>query len=189
MLSNRPITLPDEMLPPRRKPDATPAERRTAAAAHRAAMHDFLRARANTGNDWFSREMAAKRYREKRAATDAAWDRTIREGLPLGRMTGVLRQPKDAVDAEAQTWLHMYGRLDCGFDLSPYSRSLAYKVPPGSEDEAFPLIGWLDAAEKRIPGITARVIEIYFNYDALSRVLTDARVKAEAAARDAKAVS
>lgn len=160
MLSNRPIAIPDEMI-------GGPGK-----------------ARQPRPTDWFNREMAAIRFRAKREAVSAEWDRKLREGDCLVRSFGG-KNLNPTLDQEAEEWLQLFDRLGCSLDLSPYSHSLGYKIPPDAQQsgEAWPLISWLDAAEARIPGITARVIERAFNYDAIEAVLVRARQTAADAQR------
>lgn len=160
MLSNRPIAIPDEMI-------GGPGK------AHQPRP-----------TDWFNREMAAIRFRAKREAVSAEWDRKLRDGDCLVRTFGA-NGWNPTLDQEAGEWLDLFKRLGCSLDLSPHSHSLGYNIPQDAQKsgEAWPLIAWLDAAESRIPGITARVIEIAFNYDAIEAVLVRARQTAADAQR------
>lgn len=73
-------------------------------------------------------------------------------------------------DWEAKQWLAAFRQLECEIQVS-LSGCFAYHIPQRAEDEAFPLLAWIKAAERRAPGISYQIHALATQYNELKVAL------------------
>ena len=77
---------------------------------------------------------------------------------------------------EERCWLSAYRRAGCDIRCESGS-SFAYIMPDAVIDDGIRLLNWLEAAEKRAPGISYRVHSLAVNADGVATALRNLKAR------------
>lgn len=84
---------------------------------------------------------------------------------------------------EETRWLEDFRRAGC--DIIASHGQIGYRIPGKREAEGFPILDWLFAAEKRVPGIRYRACRLALDLDSIAEAV-ESQKPANLAKRETK---